>query len=101
MKLQLIVKGNIFYFLSKIVDLDECRGKKCGDECDGGVCNGGGFCNLSFGPSGVNAGLSPCFAEGCDGKTCGDQCLSGGILGSCNQAGKCVNIELVTCGNYD
>ena len=88
-----MLKVVYFISLSKIVDIDECRGKKCGEECDRGLCNEGGVC--------MNAGLVSCFVEGCDGKTCGDQCLSGGIQGSCNQAGECVNIELVTCGNYD
>ena len=98
-KCVMVIISSMSYLTLPIIplNLDECQSKKCGELCNkeseeyAGICDGGGFCDLS--------GAYPCFEEGCDGKQCGDQCLSGGILAHCNQFGECVDLDSVICGN--
>ena len=84
--------------LLNLLDLNECKEKKCGELCSKGVCDGDGYC--------VNSEENPCTVQGCDSKECGDVCLIGDIKGLCNANGECdsdVNLVIRSgqCGMFN
>ena len=84
--------------LLNLLDLNECKEKKCGELCSKGVCNGDGYC--------VNSEANPCTVQECDSKECGDECSIGDILGLCNANGECDSnansvIRSGQCGTFN
>ena len=81
-----------FYFLILPVP-NECKGKKCGQPCSKGICNGKGWC--------VSVLENPCAVHGCEGKKCGQSCLMGDIIGTCDASGECNSVIDIHCpGNF-
>lgn len=68
-----------------------CLSQKCGNLCEGGVCDGKGFCTDPI--------MNPCSDHGCEGRKCGDECLLGDITGLCDLRGIC-QFSKVFCGKY-